>query len=95
MDNLNHFPNENSIEDIYLFNFCKYYKLSPIISILYLKRYRGDVILENDNNKKVSREQQRVEKQNGEMKTFISEVQEFNTPEDYDGAFKEYYPEQS
>jgi len=49
----------------------------------------------NNNNKKVSQEKQRIEKRDGEVKTFISEVQEFNTPENYDGAFKEYYPEQS
>jgi len=49
----------------------------------------------NDDNKKVSREKQKIEKQNGETKTFISEVQEFTNPEGYDDAFKEYYPEQS
>lgn len=60
---------------------------------MYPKETRGGVILEN--NKKVTREKQDVEKQNGEKKTFISEVQEFNKPEGYEDAFKEYYPKQS
>ena len=51
--------------------------------------------MENDSNKKVRKEKQYVEKKNGDTKAFISEVQEFDKPEDYDDAFKEYYPEQS
>ena len=62
---------------------------------MYPREIRGDVILEKDSNKKVSREKQYVENTNGDKKTFVSEVQEFDKPEDYDGAFKEYYPEQS
>jgi len=45
--------------------------------------------LENDNNRKVSRE-----KKKGRKKTYISEVQEFQKPEDYEDAFKKYYPKQ-
>ncbi|MBU3159986.1 hypothetical protein KPL37_09500 [Clostridium frigoris] len=51
--------------------------------------------MDNDSNKKVSTEKQYVEKKNGDKKTFVSEVQEFNKPENYDDAFKQYYPEQS
>ncbi|WP_326514223.1 hypothetical protein [Clostridium intestinale] len=32
------------------------------------------------------------EKIHDEKGTYISEVQEFNKPEDYDKAFKQYYP---
>ena len=78
----------------YFLLFCKYYKLSDTINVLYSKETRGGVFLKTDDNKKVSREKQNVEKQNGERKTFISEVQEFNKPEGYDDAFKGYYPEQ-
>jgi len=49
----------------------------------------GGVILENDSNREV-----RKEKQKDGEKTFISEVQEFKKPEDYEDAFKKYYPEQ-
>lgn len=52
------------------------------------------LFLENDNNRKVSREKQIVEDQNGAKKIFVSEVQKFNKPEGYDDAFKQYYPEQ-
>ena len=75
--------------------FSKYYKLRDTRSVLYSKKTRGGAILKSDINKKVSREKQNVEKRNGEKKTFISEVQEFNKPEGYEEAFKEYYPEQS
>ncbi|MBU3182658.1 hypothetical protein [Clostridium psychrophilum] len=44
--------------------------------------------MENDKNRKVTKEKQTENK-----KTFISEVQEFKKPEGYDEAFKEYYPE--
>ena len=43
----------------------------------------------NDNNREVKKAKQKVEK-----KTFISEVQEFQKPEDYEDAFKKYYPKQ-
>lgn len=49
----------------------------------------------SNSNKKVSIQKQYVEDKNGDKKTFVSEVQEFDKPEDYDGAFKEYYPEQN
>jgi hypothetical protein len=45
--------------------------------------------LDNDNNRLVYREKQKVGK-----KTFISEVQEFKKPEGYEDAFKKYYPEE-
>ena len=45
--------------------------------------------MENDNNRKVSREK-KAERE----KTYISEVQEFQKPEDYEDAFKKYYPKQ-
>ncbi|MGH4052993.1 MAG: hypothetical protein ACREVX_16980 [Clostridium sp.] len=45
--------------------------------------------MDNDNNKKVSKEKITENK-----KTFVSEVQEFKKPEGYDDAFKEYYPKQ-
>ncbi|MCB2294197.1 hypothetical protein LGK95_11785 [Clostridium algoriphilum] len=45
--------------------------------------------MENDSNRKVTKEKQTENK-----KTFISEVQEFKKPEGYDDAFKAYYPEQ-
>lgn len=32
------------------------------------------------------------EKVHDEKGTYVSEVQEFNKPEDYDTAFKQYYP---
>lgn len=44
--------------------------------------------MENGKNRKVTKEKQTENK-----KTFISEVQEFKKPEDYDEAFKAYYPE--
>ena len=50
--------------------------------------------MENDNNRKITREKQTIEDKNGEKRTFISEVQEFEKPEGYNDAFKEYYPEQ-
>ncbi|WP_291636846.1 hypothetical protein [Clostridium sp.] len=50
--------------------------------------------MENDNNRKITREKQIVEEGSGKKKTFISEVQEFKKPEGYNDAFKEYYPEQ-
>lgn len=49
----------------------------------------GGVILDNDDNRKVRKEKQKVGK-----KTFISEVQEFQKPEGYEEAFKKYYPKQ-
>lgn len=51
--------------------------------------------MEINNNRKVSREKQSIENKNGEKKIFVSEVQEFNKPEGYEDAFKQYYPEQS
>ena len=45
--------------------------------------------MEKDNNRTVSKEKITENK-----KTFISEVQEFKKPEDYDDAFKEYYPKE-
>ena len=45
--------------------------------------------MDKDNNKKVSKEKITENK-----KTFVSEVQEFEKPEGYDDAFKEYYPKQ-
>ena len=45
--------------------------------------------MDNENNREVRHEKQKVGK-----KTFISEVQEFKKPEDYEDAFKKYYPEQ-
>lgn len=45
--------------------------------------------VDNDNNKKVSKEKITENK-----KTFVSEVQEFKKPEGYDDAFKEYYPKE-
>ena len=45
--------------------------------------------MEHDNNRKVRKEKQKQGK-----KTFISEVQEFQTPEGYEDAFKKYYPVQ-
>ncbi|MBU3093596.1 hypothetical protein K2F40_04825 [Clostridium sp. CM028] len=43
----------------------------------------------NDKNREV-----RKEKQSEDKKTFTSEVQEFHKPEDYEDAFKGYYPKQ-
>jgi len=77
------------LKKIYIFFFCKYYILSDTISILYRNDVIGGVILENDTNRKVTREKQTENK-----KTFISEVQTFEKPEDYDDAFLRYYPEQ-
>lgn len=56
---------------------------------MFLIKAKGDVILDNDNNKKVKREKQELG-----GKTFISEVQEFDRPMDYEEAFKKYYPKQ-
>jgi hypothetical protein len=44
--------------------------------------------LDNDNR------EIRREKQKGEKKSYISEVQEFRKPEGYEDAFKRYYPKQ-
>jgi hypothetical protein len=50
----------------------------------------GGVNLDNNNNnRKVRREVQKVGK-----KTFVSEIQEFDKPEGYEDAFKRYYPKQ-
>ena len=53
------------------------------------QKIMGGVILDNKNNRKVSRE-----KQNGKKQDYVSEVQEFNEPEGYEDAFKKYYPKQ-
>ena len=53
------------------------------------KERKGGFIVDNDNNKKVSREKITENKN-----TVVSEVQEFKKPEGYDDAFKEYYPKQ-
>ena len=54
-----------------------------------VRKKNGGVILDNDNNRVVSRE-----KQKGRKKSYISEVQEFHKPEGYEDAFKKYYPKQ-
>jgi hypothetical protein len=45
--------------------------------------------LDNESNREVRKVKQKVGK-----KAYISEVQEFHKPEDYEDAFKKYYPKQ-
>ncbi len=49
----------------------------------------GGFILDNGNNREVSREKPKERE-----KPYMSEVQEFHKPEDYEDAFKKYYPKQ-
>lgn len=51
------------------------------------EKSQGGAIL--NNNREV-----RKEKQKGKKSTYISEIQEFDKPEDYEDAFKKYYPKQ-
>ncbi|MGV8983434.1 hypothetical protein [Clostridium sp.] len=45
--------------------------------------------MDNESNREVRKVKQKVGK-----KTYISEVQEFHKPENYEDAFKKYYPKQ-
>jgi hypothetical protein len=72
------------------FRFCKYYKYRRIHIInICGGEATGGVILDKDKNREVTRE-----KKKGRKGTYISEVQKFHKPEDYEDAFKKYYPKE-
>jgi hypothetical protein len=54
----------------------------------------GGVNLDNNNNNNNNNNKIRKEVQKVGKKTFVSEIQEFDKPEGYEDAFKNYYPKQ-